>query len=51
MSRITSTDVIRPHALSAEERRQLTDDLYAVHQQIFDGVERESFAKYVVENA
>ncbi|EPX58624.1 hypothetical protein D187_003822 [Cystobacter fuscus DSM 2262] len=50
MSRITSTDVIRPHTLSAEERRQLTDDLYAVHQEIFDGVDREAFARYVVES-
>ncbi|ATB37411.1 hypothetical protein CYFUS_002833 [Cystobacter fuscus] len=50
MSRITRTDVIRPHALSTEERRQLADDLYAVHQQIFDGVDREAFAHYVVES-
>ncbi|SET53860.1 cyclic nucleotide-binding domain-containing protein [Stigmatella erecta] len=48
MSRITRTDVIRPHALSSESRRQLTDTLYAVHRQIFDGVDRESFAQYVV---
>ncbi|OJH39455.1 cyclic nucleotide-binding domain-containing protein [Cystobacter ferrugineus] len=50
MSRITRTEIIRPHTLSAEERRQLTDDLYAVHQQIFDGVDREAFARYVVES-
>ncbi|MDC0711408.1 cyclic nucleotide-binding domain-containing protein [Stigmatella sp. ncwal1] len=48
MSRITSTDVIRPHSLSAEQRQQLTDSLYAVHRQIFDGVDRESFAQYVI---
>lgn len=50
MSRITRTEVIRPHALSTEARRQLIDSLYAVHQRIFDGVERESFARYVVES-
>jgi hypothetical protein len=50
MSRITSTEVIRPHSLSAEARRQLIDSLYAVHQQIFDGVKQESFARYVVES-
>jgi hypothetical protein len=48
MSRVTHTEVIRPQTLSASERQQLTDRLYAVHQQIFDGVDRESFAQYVV---
>ncbi|SEL50762.1 Cyclic nucleotide-binding domain-containing protein [Stigmatella aurantiaca] len=48
MSRVTHTEVIRLHTLSARERQQLTDRLYAVHQQIFDGVDRESFAQYVV---
>lgn len=50
MPRIASTDVVIPKTLSAEERQKLVDDLYAVHCQIFDGVERESFAKYVVES-
>ncbi|HZI09587.1 MAG TPA: cyclic nucleotide-binding domain-containing protein [Myxococcus sp.] len=50
MPRIASTEVIVPKSLSPEARHQLTDALYAVHQQIFDGVERESFAKYVVES-
>ncbi|MCY1079361.1 cyclic nucleotide-binding domain-containing protein [Archangium lansingense] len=50
MSRITSTEVILPQSLSTEARRQLTDSLYAVHQQIFDGVDRESFGRYVVES-
>lgn len=48
MSRIASTEVIIPKSLSAEARSALIDALYEVHQQIFDGVERESFAKYVV---
>ncbi len=50
MPRIASTEVIVPKSLSPDERQRLTDALYAVHQQIFDGVERESFAKYVVES-
>ncbi|WP_224367504.1 Crp/Fnr family transcriptional regulator [Hyalangium versicolor] len=50
MPRITRTEVINPHALSAEQRRQLTEALYAVHQQIFDGVEKEAFSQYVVES-
>jgi len=50
MSRIASTEVIGPKSLSTEARNQLIDALYAVHNEIFDGVERESFAKYVVES-
>jgi len=50
MPRIANTEVIIPKSLSLDARKQLTDALYAVHQQIFDGVERESFAKYVVES-
>ncbi|WPB73282.1 cyclic nucleotide-binding domain-containing protein [Archangium violaceum] len=50
MPHITSTEVILPHSLSAEARRQLIDSLYAVHRRIFDGVGRESFARYVVES-
>ena len=42
MPRIASTEVILLKSLSPEERGELTDALYAVHQQIFDGVERES---------
>ncbi|HYH94908.1 cyclic nucleotide-binding domain-containing protein [Hyalangium sp.] len=50
MSRIANTEVIVPKSLSPEARSQLIDALYAVHNQIFDGVERQSFAKYVVES-
>jgi CRP-like cAMP-binding protein len=50
MPRIASTEVIVPKSLSPEERHRLADALYAVHQQIFDGVEREAFARYVVES-
>jgi hypothetical protein len=50
MSRIARSEVVVPKSLSPEERGKLTDALYEVHRQIFDGVERESFAKYVVES-
>lgn len=50
MPTIAKSEVITPKTLSSEERGQLIDALYAVHNQIFDGVERESFAKYVVES-
>jgi hypothetical protein len=50
MPRIASSEVVVPKSMSPEARRALTDSLYEVHRQIFDGVERESFAKYVVES-
>ncbi|HYO51465.1 cyclic nucleotide-binding domain-containing protein [Archangium sp.] len=50
MPRIASSEIVVPKSLSPEERRKLIDALYEVHRQIFDGVERESFAKYVVES-
>ncbi|AKJ04840.1 hypothetical protein ATI61_10190 [Archangium gephyra] len=50
MPRIASSEVIVPKSLTPEERGRLTDSLYEVHRQIFEGVERESFAKYVVES-
>ncbi|NTX63172.1 cyclic nucleotide-binding domain-containing protein [Myxococcus sp. CA051A] len=50
MSRIASTEVVIPQSLSAEQRRHLTDALYAVHQEIFEGVTKEGFARYVVES-
>ena len=50
MPSIATTETIIPKQLSAEARQQLTDDLYAVHCQIFAGVDKASFAKYVVES-
>jgi CRP-like cAMP-binding protein len=50
MPRIAHTEVIIPRALSAERRHHLTEELYAVHRRIFDGVERDTFARYVVES-
>lgn len=48
MNRVTSTEVVIPKKLSPEQRSVLVDDLYAVHCEIFDGVEKDAFAKYVV---
>lgn len=50
MPRIATTEIITPSTLSTEARRELTDALYAVHNQIFDGPERASFAKHVVDS-
>jgi CRP-like cAMP-binding protein len=50
MPSVTASEIIIPKNLSAAERQQLSADLYVVHCQIFDGVERDSFAKYVVES-
>lgn len=39
-----------PAALTADERAALTDELYAVQVQIFDGVDRDTFRGYVVDS-
>jgi hypothetical protein len=45
MPRIPSSDVVVPATLPADARRELTDALYAVHGQVFAGVERDAFAR------
>lgn len=50
MPSIATSEIIVPKQLKPDERQQLTDELYAVHCQIFDGVEKSSFTKYVVES-
>ncbi|MFO0589662.1 MAG: cyclic nucleotide-binding domain-containing protein [Polyangiaceae bacterium] len=50
MSRVTSTEVVVPKKLSPSERSALIDGLYAVHSEIFDGVEKQAFVKYVVDS-
>lgn len=40
--------IIDPRALLAVERERFADELYVVHDRIFDGVSRESFAAQVV---
>ncbi len=50
MPRIASSEAVVPKSLAPEERARLIDSLYEVHRQIFDGVERDAFARYVVES-
>ncbi len=50
MPAITSSEIVVPTRLSVAERQRLIDELYAVHSQIFDGVGKTAFAKYVVES-
>lgn len=50
MPRIASTEVITLNTLSAEERRQLAEELFPIHQQVFDVSERESFARFVIDS-
>ncbi|ATB32912.1 cyclic nucleotide-binding domain-containing protein [Melittangium boletus] len=50
MPGVSNSVLVVPSHLSPEARERLTEDLYDVHRRIFDGVERESFARYVVES-
>ncbi|KUG09620.1 Crp/Fnr family transcriptional regulator [Solirubrum puertoriconensis] len=50
MPRIVRSEIINPKVLTAEQRTALTDALYAVHSEIFDGVDKSAFARYVVES-
>lgn len=45
-----STEIIDPRALSPTARHALTDELYAAHRMIFSGVDRRTFAAYVVDS-
>ena len=48
--KLIRSEVITPASLAPEDRQRLTDDLYRVHAQIFDGVTRDAFAAYVVDS-
>ncbi|AYA38864.1 cyclic nucleotide-binding domain-containing protein [Hymenobacter oligotrophus] len=50
MPRIVRSEIINPKLLAPEQRAALTAALYAVHCEIFDGVEPAAFARYVVES-
>lgn len=50
MPHIESTVVLDPKTLPGSQREQLITDLYSVHCEIFDGVSRDEFARYVVES-
>lgn len=49
MSRLV-TETIVPSALDAGARGRLADELYEAHCLIFEGVDKETFVKYVVES-
>jgi CRP-like cAMP-binding protein/uncharacterized protein (DUF2236 family)/bacterioferritin-associated ferredoxin len=44
------SEVVIPSALESSAREAFTDALYAVHSRIFDGVDRDAFAHYVVDS-
>ena len=48
--KVIHSEVLVPAELTAAARGQLIDDLYRVHVEIFDGVDRAAFAAYVVES-
>jgi hypothetical protein len=50
MPKIARSDVVIPGKLDAAARNGFIDALYKVHCEVFDGVSRDSFAKYVVES-
>lgn len=51
MADIVSNVIIDPSTLSAQEIDALVSSLYAVHCEIFDGVSRDEFEKYVVRSS
>lgn len=50
MPKIIRSETYNPKDLSAAELAALIDQLYSVHQEIFAGVDRAEFARYVVES-
>ena len=50
MPKIARSDIVVPKKLEPAARQAFIDALYKVHCEVFDGVTRDSFAKYVVES-
>lgn len=48
MNQIRTAQTIDPSTLTGEQRARLADQLYSVHQQVFKGLDREGFDRYVV---
>ena len=46
--RIASSEVVEPHAMTADAREALADELYAVQSEIFSGVSKDEFVRYVI---
>jgi CRP-like cAMP-binding protein len=50
MARPPEREIVIPKELLPAEREALIDALYAIQREVFDGVDRAAFAKYVVES-
>lgn len=50
MSRTITSEVIDPKALTPVAKQRLIDELHATHAEIFDGVSKPMFARYVVDS-
>jgi hypothetical protein len=50
MPKIARSDIVVPNKLDLAARQAFIDALYKVHCEVFDGVDRDAFAKYVVES-
>lgn len=50
MAAIARNEVIDPKTLTSSAKEELITSLYAVHSEIFDGVSREEFGRYVVDS-
>lgn len=50
MPKIAKSAIVVPSKLDPAARQEFIDALYKVHCEVFDGVSRDSFAKYVVES-
>ncbi|VTU13690.1 Crp/Fnr family transcriptional regulator [Variovorax sp. RA8] len=50
MPKIAKSAIVVPSRLDPAARQEFIDALYRVHCEVFDGVSRDSFAKYVVES-
>jgi len=48
MPRIATSEVVVPAELSPAARESLIDSLYQIQREVFDGVDRQAFARYVV---
>ncbi|MEM7039705.1 MAG: hypothetical protein AAF570_22215 [Bacteroidota bacterium] len=48
MKKIKVSDPLYPKNLTQNEKEALTDELYKIQTQIFDGVDRNTFYKYVI---
>lgn len=42
--------IIDPKLFSQKDKQQLVDELFAIHNQIFDGVDKQQFTQYVIDS-